>query len=74
MLKSRVLLLDGEIKCSVEMHDVVSDVIYIAIFIASKEWRIDCNIGSVNWLREPSSSNCTWISSFLRKIVELSKY
>ncbi|KAL7096827.1 hypothetical protein ACP275_10G104400 [Erythranthe tilingii] len=67
MLQHRSLLLECHYENYVAMHDIVRDV---AIYIASKEGRVDCNIGTTSWLRENSSTNCTWISSFLAKRVQ----
>ncbi|KAK4412833.1 putative disease resistance protein [Sesamum alatum] len=59
VLKSRFLLLDGRNEQHVKMHDVVRDV---AIFIASKEGRLNLHFSSLDWSREQSYSDCTWIS------------
>ncbi|KAG8363566.1 hypothetical protein BUALT_Bualt19G0035800 [Buddleja alternifolia] len=68
LLKSHFLLLDGDEKHHVKMHDVVRDV---AIFVASQEGLVDLNFSSVDWSLEHSNSDCTWISMFPQERIEL---
>ncbi|KAG8372061.1 hypothetical protein BUALT_Bualt12G0027400 [Buddleja alternifolia] len=68
LLKSRFLLIDGNDEHYVIMHDVVRDV---AIFVASQEGLVDPNFSSIDWSLKHSYSDCTWISMFPQKKIEL---
>ncbi|KAG8362818.1 hypothetical protein BUALT_BualtUnG0034500 [Buddleja alternifolia] len=68
LLKSRFLLLDSYDEHYVKMHDVVRDV---AIFVASREGFVGPNFSSIDWSRQHSFSDCTWISMFSEERIEL---
>ncbi|KAL8494398.1 hypothetical protein ACS0TY_025272 [Phlomoides rotata] len=63
-LKSRSLLLHGPLDEYTKMHDIVRDV---GIYIATKKELMDPNL---NWPREESNYNVTWISLFHQQLAD----
>nr|GEV16175.1 NB-ARC domains-containing protein [Tanacetum cinerariifolium] len=75
ILKSTCLLLDGDDKLTVKMHDVVREVALLIASKGSNKFLVKAGIGLTEWQpRNKSVKNCTGISLMRNDITKLPDY